>query len=82
MSDDGFETWLDRIDADRVRATAGGIAGGWALVAVIAILIAVVPPAVAAADAAFAGARQGVVKVEQRLAQVLARPATAHTRRC
>lgn len=58
MSDDGFETWLDRIDADRVRATTGGIAGGWVVVAVIAILIAVVPPAIAAVDVAFTGAKQ------------------------
>jgi hypothetical protein len=73
MSDDGFETWLDRIDADRVRATSGGIAGGWAVVAVIAILIAVVPPAVATADVALAGAKQGVEKVEHELAQVIPR---------
>lgn len=81
MSDDGFETWLDRIDADRVRATGSGIAGGWAVVAVIAILIAVVPPAIGAADVALAGAREGVAKVEHRVAQVLSLPG-ARTRHC
>lgn len=80
MSDDGFETWLDRIDADRVRATGNGIAGGWAVVAVIAVLIAVIPPGVGAAHVALAGAKQGVVNVEHRLAQALL-PA-ARTRHC
>ena len=73
MRNDDIDTLPEDIDADRVRATGRGIAGGWVVVAAIAALMALLPPAVCAASVAFADARQEIAKVEQRVAQAVPR---------
>jgi hypothetical protein len=71
MRNDDVERLPDDVDIDRVRATPRGIAGGWIVVAAIALLMATVPPAICLADTAVADARQKVTKVEHRLGQVV-----------
>lgn len=82
MRKDKSDRWLDDVDADRVRATRGGIAGGWLVVAALAALMLIVPPTINAAEMGLFDAKQQVAKVEQRLAQSLSRPAVAHDRPC
>jgi hypothetical protein len=63
--------WLRDIDIDRVRAAPRSIAGGWAVVAVIAVLMLAGPPTICVVDAALVDAKQDVARVEHRLAHVL-----------
>jgi hypothetical protein len=72
------DRWAHDYDLDRVRATRGGIAGGWLVVAAIAGLMLVVPPSVCVADVALDHAKAKVAKVETRLAQVLPRALIPH----
>jgi hypothetical protein len=65
------ESWPDDVDIDRVRAAPRSIAGGWAVVAVIALLMLAGPSAICAVDVALLDAKQDVAKVERRLAHVL-----------
>jgi hypothetical protein len=67
------DRWAHDYDLDRVRATCGGIAGGWLVVTVIAGLMLVVPPSVCVAEVALDHAKEKVAKAETRLAQVLPR---------
>lgn len=67
------DRWTHDYDLDRVRATRGGIAGGWLVVAAIAGLMLVVPPSICVADVALDRAKEKVAKVETRIAQVLPR---------
>jgi hypothetical protein len=72
------DRWARDYDLDRVRATCGGIAGGWLVVGAIAGLMLVVPPSVCVADVALDRAKEKVAKVETRLAEVLPRVLTRH----
>ena len=71
MRKDDDEGWTDEVDLDRVRATPGGIGGAWTVVAVLVALILILPPTIDTADTALVGAKQGITKVEYRLAQVV-----------
>lgn len=72
-NDDRAWTDAEDVDLDRVRATPGGIAGGWAVVAVLMVLMLILPPTISTADIALLGAGQQIAKVEYRLAQVVPR---------
>lgn len=71
MRKDDFERWPEDFDIDRVKASPRGIAGGWAVVAILAVAMLIGPPTVSAVDVALRDVKQDVVKVEHRLAQVL-----------
>jgi hypothetical protein len=71
MRKDDDEHWTDDVDLDRVRATSGGISGGWTVVAAIAALMLIVPPAINATNEALVDAKQQIVRAEYRLAQVM-----------
>ena len=74
--------WPDSFDFDRVSATRRGVVGGWIVVAVIAALMLIVPPAVTRADMAFAHARQKIEKVEHRFVQTFGWPSGVRLQRC
>jgi ABC-type thiamin/hydroxymethylpyrimidine transport system permease subunit len=72
------DCWTLDFDLDRVRATPGGIAGGWIVAGIIAALMVIVPASACVADVAVAHARHKVEKIERTLAQVLPRAMPRH----
>ena len=73
MHKDEDQAWTAEIDLDRVRATPGGIVGGWVVVAVMMALMLILPPTISTADTALLDAAQGITKVEYQLAQIMPR---------
>jgi len=73
MRKDEDQAWAAEVDLDRVRATPGGIVGGWVVVAVLMALMLILPPTISTADIALLDAAQGITKVEYRLAQIVPR---------